>query len=271
MKLRILSYCVIGGLPLTIAALGAGHGAWWWLSGIVLATVFVPVALYGPRGLLAQFGVIAPALFVISVVCIWTEALLFVPRVRQDAVSSIVSSTVMYLLFAAALALLARALKLTRDFGEAVDYRPALVTVGMVIACGFAYALYYLIFGAITYQYFTRGFYPDAPQQVAQLGGWFWAIQIGRGILMTVAVVPIVYTLRLARRPAAFVVGAIIWVAGGLAPLLVPNDVMGTTQRIIHIVEIFAQNASLGVTIVFLLRPRSSTGTLPTTFPVHVS
>jgi hypothetical protein len=46
---------------------------------------------------------------------------------------------------------------------------------------------------------------------------------------------------------------------------------MGTTQRIIHIVEIFTQNASLGITVVFLLRPGPKTGTLPTTFPVHVS
>jgi hypothetical protein len=267
---RVLLYCLIGGLPLTIAAAGAGHAAWWWLSGIVMATALVPVALYGPRGLFAQFGVIAPAVFIISVVCIWSEAILFMPQVRQDALSGFIGSTVMYLLLAAALAMLARALRLTRDADHVVHRRPALVTTGIVIACGFAYALYYLVFGAITYQYFTRGFYPDAPQQVAQLGGWFWVIQIGRGILMTMAVLPIVYTLRMARGPAALVVGAIAWVAGGLAPLLVPNDLMGTTQRIIHIVEIFTQNALLGVTVVLLLRPRSRTNTLRTTSPIPV-
>jgi hypothetical protein len=32
---------------------------------------------------------------------------------------------------------------------------------------------------------------------------------------------------------------------------------MGTTQRFIHIVEIFTQNFSLGVTAVLLLRPKS--------------
>jgi hypothetical protein len=251
---RVLLCCLVGGLPLTIAALGAGHVAWWWLSGIVLAAAFVPVALYGPRGPLAQFGVIAPAVFLISVFCIWTETLVFVPRLRQDAVSNLVGSTVMYLIFAATLALLAGALRLTRQSARAVHHRPALVTTAMVVACGFAYTLYYLVFGAITYQYFTRDFYPDAPQQVAQLGWWFWAMQVGRGMLMTVAILPIVYTLRMGRWHAALVVGALVWVAGGLSPLLVPNDVMGAAQRIIHIVEIFTQNAALGVTVVLLVR-----------------
>jgi hypothetical protein len=33
---------------------------------------------------------------------------------------------------------------------------------------------------------------------------------------------------------------------------------MGTTQRIIHIFEILTQNASLGITAVLLLRPKTS-------------
>ena len=271
MKPKVLLYCLLGGLPLTMAAAGAGHVGWWWLSGIVMAIAFAPVALFGPRGILPQFGVIAPAIFVISVVCIWSEAILFMPQVRQDALSGFIGSTVMYLLLSAVLALLARALRLTRDDGSVVPRRPPLMTSAIVVACGCAYALYYLVSGAITYQYFTRGFYPDAPQQVAQLGGWFWVIQIGRGILMTMAVLPIVHTLRMARWHTALAVAAIVWVAGGLAPLLIPNDLMGTTQRIIHIVEIFSQNVALGITVVLLLRPRSRTGTLPTTSPVHVN
>jgi hypothetical protein len=270
MMAQVLLYCVAGGLPLTLAALGAGHAAWWWLSGIVLAAAFVPVALYGPRGPLAQFGVIAPALFLISVFCTWTEGLVFVPRLREDAVSNLVGSTVMHLMVAAALALLAGGLTLTRHSNRTVHRRPALETGAVIVACGFAYAVYYLAFGAVTYQYFTRDFYPEATQQVARLGWWFWAMQIGRGMLMTVAVLPIVYTLRLARWPAALVVGAIVWVAGGLSPLLVPNDLMSNAQRIIHIVEIFTQNASLGVTVALLARPRSNTRTLPTPSPVHI-
>jgi len=44
---------------------------------------------------------------------------------------------------------------------------------------------------------------PDAPQLVAKLGVWFWVIQIGRGALMTLAVLPVIRTLRMSRAQAA--------------------------------------------------------------------
>ena len=259
---RVVLYCLVGGLPLTIAGLGAGHVGWWWLSGIVLAAAFVPVARYGPRGAWRQFAAIAPAVFVVGVFCIWTEMLLFMPQLRPQAVNILVGNTITYLIVAGILAVLARILGLTRASDRIVRRRPALSVSAIIIACGFAYALYYLVFGAVTYQYFTRGFYPDATQQVARLGGWFWPIQIGRGMLMSAAVLPLVYSLRMPRAQAACVIGALVWVAGGLAPLLAPNDVMGTTQRIIHIIEIFTQNASLGVTVVLLARPRCESPSL---------
>ena len=90
---------------------------------------------------------------------------------------------------------------------------------------------------------------------------WFWAIQFGRGVLMTLAVIPAIYTLRMSRWQTAIAIGAIIWVAGGLAPLLVPNAMMGTTQRIIHIFEILTQNAPLGITAGLLLRPKPTVRT----------
>jgi hypothetical protein len=257
MKLRVLLYCLLGGLPLTMAGLGSGHVAVWWLSGVVLAAAFVPVALYGPRGLWGQLAVIVPPIVVITVFCSWTEAMVFEPRFRSNAVGSLVGATVMYSIVAVTLALLARALRVTRLSDGAVPHRPAAEAAGVVLACGVAYVIYYLIFGAITYQYFTRDFYPDATRQVAQLGWWFWLMQLGRGVLMTVAVLPAVYTLRLARWPAALAVGAVAWVAGGLAPLIPPNEFMGTAQRMIHVVEIFTQNAALGITVVLLLRPRA--------------
>ena len=111
---RVVLYCLVGGLPLTIAGLGAGHVGWWWLSGIVLAAAFVPVARYGPRGAWRQFAAIAPAVFVVGVFCIWTEMLLFMPQLRPQAVNILVGNTITYLIVAGILAVLARILGLTR-------------------------------------------------------------------------------------------------------------------------------------------------------------
>ena len=46
MKPRVALYWLLGGLPLSVGALGTGHFGWWWLSGILLAMSFVPVARF---------------------------------------------------------------------------------------------------------------------------------------------------------------------------------------------------------------------------------
>ena len=102
---------------------------------------------------------------------------------------------------------------------------------------------------------FTKQYYPGGAEIARSMGLLFWWIELARGVLMTLAVLPVIYTLRMRRWQAAIAIGALVWVVGGLAPLLVPNALMGGTQRFIHIVEILTQNASLGVTAVLLLRP----------------
>ena len=256
MKSRVVLYCALGGLPMLIAAMGAGHFAWWWISGIVLAASFVPIALFGPRSALGQFGVIAPVLAIITVLCTWSEALIFAAGFKEQAARNLIGALVMYLIVAAVLAVLAWGLRLPKTATSTVEHRSVPSTIALVAVCGVAYAVYYLIFGAITYQYFTKGYYPEAAQTAQAMGIWFWAIQIGRGALMTLAVLPAIYTLRMSRWQTAIAIGALIWVAGGLAPLLVPNAFMGTTQRIIHVFEILSQNAPLGITAGLLLRPK---------------
>lgn len=271
--LRVVLYCLLGGLSLTPAAQGNGGFAWWWLAGVVLSASFAPVALFGPRRAISQFGVLAPVLLIVTVLCLWSEALIFVqaPEIQQHAVRDFLGASVIYLILATVLAILAVLLKLPRVDGPKVELRSAGKVALLVVVCGIAYVLYYLIFGAITYQFFTKGYYPDAPQMVARLGVWFWLIQIGRGMLMTLATLPLIRTLRMNRVQAAIAVGLIMWVAGGAAPLLLPNPFMGPTQRFIHTIEILTQNASLGVTTVLLLRAKQvrSGADLPIAAPAH--
>jgi len=257
MKSRVVLYCLIGGLPMAVAALGAGHFAWYWLSGIVMAAAFVPIALFGPRSAPGQFGVIVPVLAIVTVLCTWSEAMIFFPEGRQHALRDLTGALVVYLVVAVVLAVLAWALKMTKPGDDRVEHRPLASTIGLILVCGVAYLVYYFVFGAITYQYFTKRYYPNGAQLAQSLGLWFYAIQIGRGALMTLAVLPAIRTLRLTRWQTAIAMGIMIWVAGGLAPLLVPNAVMVTTQRMIHIVEILTQNASLGLTAGLLLRPKA--------------
>ena len=256
--LRIVLYCLLGGLSLTPIAMGVGGFAWCWLAGIVLSASFVPVALFGPRRTLSQFGVIAPVLLIVTVLCLWSEALIFVqvPEIQQHAVANLIGAAVIYLICATVLSALAVILKLPRADGPPPQLRSAGRVALLVLLSGIAYVVYYLVFGSITYQYFTKPFYPDAPQLVARLGLWFWVIQLARGVLMTLAVVPVIRTLRMTRLHAAIAVGLLLWVAGGAAPLLQPNPLMSTTARFFHVIEILTQNLALGLTAVWLLRSK---------------
>ncbi|HEY6946422.1 MAG TPA: hypothetical protein VI431_14885, partial [Candidatus Acidoferrum sp.] len=135
MKWRVVLYCLLGGLPLTVAALGAGHFPWWWLSGILIAGSFVPIALFGPRTALGQFAVIAPVLMIVTVLCTWSEALVFFPKFSERALRDLLSSVVMYLILAGVLALLARLLKLSKPADQPVTHRSLL---GAAIAVFFS-------------------------------------------------------------------------------------------------------------------------------------
>ena len=103
---RIVLYCLLGGLSLTIVALGNGEFGWWWLAGIVLSASFVPVALLGPRPALSQFGVVVPVLLIVTVLCLWSEALIFVqaPEIQQHAVRNLIGASVIYVIAAIVLA-----------------------------------------------------------------------------------------------------------------------------------------------------------------------
>lgn len=255
--LRIALYCLIGGLVITFGAVGTGGFAWWWLAGILFAAAFVPVARFGPRGVLAQFGVIVPVFLMVSLACLWSEALIFVPEFRQRAaVRDLAGAVVMYAIFALVLAALAVMLKLPQAKGTSAELRPAGTFAALVLVCGVAYAFYYLVFGSIAYQFFTKQYYPHTAEQVASVGAWFWPIEIARGVVMTLAVLPAIRTLRMSPWQTALAVGVLIWVTGGFAPLVLPNTGMVPRQRFAHIIEILTQNASLGITAGLLLRLR---------------
>ena len=256
MAWKIALFCVLGGLCFTASALGAGHFWWWWLAGILIVAALLPIVRFGPQSAWAQFGSIAAVLVIVGLVCTLSEGALFYPQTREMWGRALGGGTVFYLLTAGVLAILAKVLKLNTRSVQNVEHRPIMMAVPMVLLGGLSYVLYYFVFGAIAFQFFTKQYYPHAVEQVGALGHWFWVYQWGRGLLMTLAVLPVIYTLPMPRWKAAIVVGLMIWIVGGGVALLVPSTLMVSAQRYAHIVEIFTQNVSLGLTAVWLLRPK---------------
>jgi amino acid transporter len=153
-KLAVALYCLLAGLPLTISALSTG-GFWWWLWGIVLAASFAPVALFGPRRSLSQFGVVVPVLLIVTVLFTWSEALTFVPEILQHLFRNLAGGFVIYVIVAMVLAALAAILKLPRGGGASLVRRWTRKQLPMVGDCGVAYLLNYYVFGGITFHLYT--------------------------------------------------------------------------------------------------------------------
>jgi hypothetical protein len=263
MNWRIGLFCLLGGLCFTVSATATGHFAWWLLSGMLITAAAAPIVIYGPREMTAQFIAIALSTIVIGLVCTISEGILFFPERRAEMTRGLWGGIVLYLIASAVMVGLARLLKLGRVSTNVAESSSVTTAVPMVLLGALSYVLYYFIFGAITFQFFTKRFYPHAAEQAAALGGWFWAYQFARGLVMVLATLPVIYTLRIPRWRAAITVGLLIWVVGGLAPLVVPNAEMVPLQRFEHIIEIFTQNFSLGLTATLLLRRKSAASIKP--------
>ena len=200
LKLRIAIFCLLGGLPLALIAPTHSAIPQSWLAGILMTACFVPVALYGPKSVLAQFTVIGTAVLFVTSFCTWTEAMLFLPSAfKGHPWQALIGGSIVYLIIALILAVLARVLRLRQDTVRVAVSKTGAIVPAMIIAAGISYAIYYYIFGAITFRFFTYKYYPDAVRLAASWGLWFWVLQIGRGILMTLSILPVLYTLRLSR------------------------------------------------------------------------
>src|SRR3569832_1025709 len=142
--LRIALFCLAGGLPLALAAPTHSAIPQTWLAGILLAACFVPVALYGPKSIAAQFVVIGTAVLFVTSFCTWTEAMLFMPSAfKGHPWQALIGGSIVYLCIALLLAVLARILKLSREAeSQTVAISPAKIPL-MLIAAGVCYALYY--------------------------------------------------------------------------------------------------------------------------------
>lgn len=114
MILQVILYC-LGGVAFMSPAMGAGHAFWWWTPGVVMTAAFVPVARFGPKTALEQFGVIFSVLVLVSVVTMWSEALLFIksPATQEHWIRNVISDPMSHLIAAIALVILWRVLQLT--------------------------------------------------------------------------------------------------------------------------------------------------------------
>ena len=271
MLLRVLLYCGLSALLFAIAATGSLSPralGWSFVQGFLIAAAFFPVVRWSAATSKKLFAIIWPVLMLVGVVTLASEAAIFIETPLRQFVAGYWRLAFAYTALAVALAYLPFRLDLYAAEASVPAARSAAKSVLAVLAAGIVYLVLYYVFGGIFYRAFTQPYYTHQVAGTAtlkqgeavarSLGIWFPLIQIARGIVITLAVLPIIRMLRLRRASTAVIVGLVLWVVGGLAPLVVPNPTMAGLLRFYHTLEIFTQNFTLGVIATMLLRGKGA-------------
>lgn len=121
-----------------------------------------------------------------------------------------------------------------------------------LLLTAFAYVVFYFVAGIIIFP-FVQEFY--AGRELPGLGTIF-VVQIFRGLVYAGIGVMVIRMAVLSRRATALFIGAALSILGGIAPLLLPNEMMPERVRMFHMAEVGVSNFLFGVVLSRMLDPR---------------
>lgn len=117
----------------------------------------------------------------------------------------------------------------------------------------FSYLFFYFVFGAINYALVTKPYYEThASGLVVPSTQSVLMAEMVRSPLIILAIVPLILTLKVKKRWLAVLCGMILFVIGGIIPLLL-NTALPDFLRFASAIEIFFQNFLAGVVAAALL------------------
>ena len=134
--------------------------------------------------------------------------------------------------------------------GEAHDLRAVPLRPGRVALSAFAYVFVYFAAGIMAWP-FLRPYYEGRPMPA---GSTVLALQVVRGVLLSLLVWLVARHEARGLRPAALTAGLCLSVVGGIAPLLIPgNPYLPDAARHAHLVEVGISNFLFGVVATFIV------------------
>ena len=226
-------------------------------AGLALATAIVLVASRMNAGAGAHFAVWFTLIF-LNLAAVAVEGTLFAPAVAPPALLG----ANLGVLAATSAAIAGVVAVLLASRGEPGSARGGSRSwpswLWRVAAAAAIYFALYFVIGGLNYTLVTRPYYEThaggltiPPAQTVFLYEPF------RGLLMAVSVLPLIIALRMPARRAAVIAGLLLFVVGGVVPLL-PQTALPLYLRLASLWEIFGQNFLLGVACAYLFAlPRS--------------
>lgn len=220
------------------------------VCGVALAAGIVPVASRIPASPGVQFGVWFCLVF-LNLAAVAVEGTLFAPTAAPP--SALGANLLRLLVASAVVAGLASALFGRDDVSvRAVASRPLAGWLWRLLAAAAIYVALYLVIGGLNYSFVTRPYYETHAGGLALPSAQtVFLFEPFRGIAIALSVVPLALALRLRVGLTAVVAGLMLFIVGGLVPLL-PQASLPFTLRVASLWEIFAQNFLMGVACAYL-------------------
>ena len=177
------------------------------------------------------------------------ETILFQLTIPQrEVVNMMLRGLLLSLIFIPVLLILMDKVKQPTALFESIRARRISVvgSIWKTIVCMIIYVIIYFIAGALVYPY-IKDFYAEMAHMPAMQHIFF--MQLLRGLVYILVVIPIIRIVQINRLATALMIGLLLSILGGVAPLLFPNPYMPAYIRFVHGIEIGISNFVFGFII----------------------
>jgi len=218
---------------------------------VVLGLCLVAVADRVTANRSLQFGVWFTLVF-LNLAAVAVEGTLFAPAAAPP--SALGANLVRLAIAAAAVAAIVAAL-FGRDGVRPAwtnASRPVAGWIWRLLGAAGIYVVLYLVIGGLNYSLVTRPYYEaHAGSLTVPPALTVFLYEPVRGLLIALSVLPLTLVLRLRTALIGVVAGVLLFVAGGLLPLM-PQTTLPLYLRVASLWEIFGQNFLTGVAAAYL-------------------
>jgi len=239
-------HILIGNISLNEALGGIG---WILLSCLLVVMVMTWIVMASHAYGLRLVWPIVLVFFGIYVFNVHVEALFFQLTIPQKEVfGMMLRGLLLSLVFSPILLILMDKVKQPAAFFDSTRKRRISVvgSIWKTIVCMIIYVIIYFIAGALVYPY-IKDFYAEMARMPALQH--IFIMQLLRGSVYVLVVIPIIRIVKINKLATALMIGLLLSVLGGVAPLLFPNPYMPSPIRFVHGIEIGISNFVFGFII----------------------
>lgn len=152
---------------------------------------------------------------------------------------------------------------------EAVKRSPLSWSGRFALSVG-SYLLFYYLFGALNYALVTGPYYSAHPGLAVPPAGTIVLFATARAVLIVLSITPLLLSLQASRRRAMVSCGMVLFVIGGVVPLLMQAGALPPVLLAASAAEIFFQNFLTGAVAAALLGRYSAPLTRESPLPLPV-